>query len=448
MNNRLNFIVDSFLKLKANGVNIKKRKLAMNLFLLLYVSALFYIFYHSVAESGYKELPPIAFFIFFAISIVSFLILRFVYFNISNYIFIGIFFILATYISYKWGVNLPAGLLFYVLIIFISGVLISSRFSFVVGSFSSVVVFIIGYLQISGMAVSSFSLSEKPLEMPDIIIYPVIFGVVSTMSWFVNYKTEKILLGTREYKQELENDFGKKIDALEKKQMKKIEELSRFAEFGRLSSGFFHDLVNPLTAVSLNIERLKNTKIEGAGEVHDCLDRAIIATSNMENLVMAIRKQIAKPGKKEVFYLREEIRHVIQILAYKAQKARIKIDFLFNNDIEKYGSAIKFGQIVTNLLANAIDSYEGSEKILKVEISLLEDGNNIVLKIRDYGRGIKKEIREKIFQPFFTTKENDEGIGIGLFLTKNMVENEFGGKIEVKSKILKGTTFIVVFPKD
>jgi len=443
MKRGIKFFIDSFLKLKMKSSNIRKRSLPINLFLLLYVGALFYILYYSIAEVGYSGFPAIAFSVFFALSIVAFFILRIVYFSLSNYVFILIFFVLATYICYRWGVSLSIGLLFYALTIFISGVLINAKFSFFIGLSSSFVIFVIGYLQLHGMEYADYS-NNNELSTPDIIIYPVIFGITSVVSWVTNTRSEKLLLESERYRKQLKSNFSKEIIALEKEQFKKITELSRLAKFGKLSSGFFHDLVNPLTAISLNIEKFKS--VNNIDEKKDSLDKVVTATENMKRFIEAIRKQVLRPEERINFSVNEEILRSIQILSYKALKSNVQVRFVSDVEIEKYGNTVKFGQIIINLLANAIDAYDNFDKRdKKIIISLSEVDNKAVITIKDNGAGMDDSVEKRVFEPFFTTKKNGEGIGIGLFMVKDIVEKEFKGTITVDTKKGEGTEFNIVF---
>ena len=94
-----------------------------------------------------------------------------------------------------------------------------------------------------------------------------------------------------------------------------------------------------------------------------------------------------------------------------------------------------------NLLSNAIEAQNGNPE---VEVTLVFNKNNFVLQISDKGRGIPEEIREKIWNPFFTTKK--DGLGMGLALVKRIAESHFA-KINLYSEIDKGTKVEVIFPR-
>ena len=133
---------------------------------------------------------------------------------------------------------------------------------------------------------------------------------------------------------------------------------------------------------------------------------------------------------------------------YKAKELKVQLSLVGKKDIKTFGNSIRFYQLVSNLVSNALDSYYEIKRKenRKVIVKLDTDKNYLVLTVEDFGCGINKEIIEKIFDPLFTTKDFKRGSGVGLYISKNIVEKEFEGKIKVKSKINEGSTFIVTFP--
>ena len=238
-----------------------------------------------------------------------------------------------------------------------------------------------------------------------------------------------------------------------KNQTEKMLLLNRFAEFGRLSSGFFHEFVNSLTSISLNIEQAQNSGYEIAKETKPYLAKAARASRQMENFLMLARKRIAVQKDIKLFSAEYEIKQVIKILAYKARKANVDINFNPSANIKIYGDAIKFSQIVISLALNAIDAYadiggQANARNTKREVLISLDKNKreFILNIEDWGIGISDENAEKIFEPFFTTKSFLEGAGIGLYLVKNIVEKDFKGAIKLISGNKKGAIFSVAVP--
>jgi two-component system NtrC family sensor kinase len=110
------------------------------------------------------------------------------------------------------------------------------------------------------------------------------------------------------------------------------------------------------------------------------------------------------------------------------------------------GDINQIEQVLLNLFANASDAMEESpDKLLTIETALSEKGQMVQIKVSDTGVGMTSEQIEQIFNPFFTTKDADKGMGLGLSISYRIIESH-RGKIEVRSKQGKGTTFIVELP--
>ena len=296
---------------------------------------------------------------------------------------------------------------------------------------------------------------------PDIFVVVVIFFIIATASWLSNREMEKSLRRAKKSEEELKQErdllevrVRERTMDLQKAQMEKMAQVHRFAEFGRLASGLFHDLVNPLTAVYLNLERMKEKSAETGElkEIESELERAQKISERMQNIITSMKKQVAPQDMVEKFSINREAEDAAQLLAYRARKNQVAIIFSAPKEIHTFGNPIKFNQIAANLIANAIDAYpkieikEKSGKQRKVYVDLtLQGEKTIVLTVRDEGTGIREDLLDKIFEPFFTTKAFKEGMGIGLALTKEMVEKDFNGKIQVESALGKGSKFTVTF---
>lgn len=369
-----------------------------------------------------------------------------------------IFFFLSTYQSYVWGINLPFGLLSYVLIIVMAGILISTRFAFIVTFIIGTTIVIIGYFQKVNIVSADRYWVNEIWGRSEIIATLIILSIIATVSWLSNREIEKSLVRARkseaELKQERDNleiTVEKRTRELKETQAERMAELYRFAEFGRLSSGLFHDLMNPLNAISLNIEQLRNKS--DAAPIQDSagyVDRAITSAKKLQDLVTAVRKQLVRQEPtKTAFSLNDEVKYVIDVLSHKAMKANVAIRFSPENDIQISGDPVKFNQIVLNLVANAIDAYPSKEKGSgrEVFISLTDLPDKVMLEVEDNGSGISKENIAKIFEPFFTTKAENQGMGIGLSMTKRIVEKDFSGTIGVISREGEGATFTVTLKK-
>ncbi len=95
-----------------------------------------------------------------------------------------------------------------------------------------------------------------------------------------------------------------------------------------------------------------------------------------------------------------------------------------------------------NLVLNAIHASPERGRLL---VETRNHPQEVELRVTDYGRGVSDEVRRKMFDPFFTTRK--DGTGLGLYISKLLVEENHGGRIEIESQPFKGSTFSVFFPK-
>jgi two-component system C4-dicarboxylate transport sensor histidine kinase DctB len=280
------------------------------------------------------------------------------------------------------------------------------------------------------------------------------------VSWLSNREIERSLNRAREsesalkeQRDRLEIIVEERTKELQQAQAEKVTQLYRFAEFGRLASGLFHDLMNPLTSVSLYLEQLdKSRSGEKMTQAQDYLQKAIQASKRIQDFTQAMRKQLQHREAKELFSLNEGVRQAIQLLTHKAWEAHVTITFNANEELTTFANPLKFHQIILNMVSNGIDAYRdipsSQDRKREVVISIHSLGDDVNIIVQDWGCGISPEITGKIFQPFFTTKTTGNGIGIGLSSTKEIIEKDFSGTVTVESSEGWGSTFRITFPRN
>jgi signal transduction histidine kinase len=231
---------------------------------------------------------------------------------------------------------------------------------------------------------------------------------------------------------------------------RKASELYRFAEFGRLSSGIFHDLMNPLTTISLAIEKLQEREVDPDTGAVEQIQRAVRASKRMESFMHTARKQLRCDDYNCLFPIKREIDEAVSLLEYKTRVSRIGIKTDISESHRIYGNPVRFFQIIVNLASNAIDSYQLTQPELltqcKVVISAERKGNELEISVRDTGCGIPRHMQSAIFRPFFTTKLGCDGVGLGLSMTRHIIEHDFKGTISVESVCGIGSLFTVCVP--
>lgn len=440
----------------------RRREFILNIIILgsLFLSLTTAIFatIHKIQYQGSYEGIPIKFpfFIFIIFSII-YLLSRRGYFKLSSNLLIVIYFIPTTYSIYAWGIDLPEALLAYALIITMAGILIGAKYSLLITAIISFAIILFGYLQNNSLTHPDLYWKKEMLKIEDAIVIVATMIVIMAISWLSSREIEKSLQRARRS----EADLQKERDSLEIKveertreirelETEKMLQMHRFAEFGKMAGGLFHNLVNPLTAALLSVDEFKRKYGTELREKSLDLEKILRNVNRMKIFTEAARKQMQNQDSVGKFSPTEEISMALETLSYKARGAKVNLIFTPQKNISKiYGNQIKFYRLMCDLISNAIDSYKLLPEFSgdrQVEIELTQNSDNIVITVKDYGCGIKKDDKDKIFQPLFTTKEPSEGTGLGLFVSKNTIEKDFGGKIELESEEGKGTMFTIFIP--
>jgi len=367
------------------------------------------------------------------------------------YCFVALYLLLGTYALFIYGYALPEGLLTYVLVIIISGILISNRAAIVSIAIILVALVAMSYLQLSGKShPQDLSDLTKPLAVGHIIIYVFFFAIIFLVSWLSNRDVERSLerarrseSALRKERNSLEVKVRERTSELEKAQVEKVIQLQRFAEFGRLSSTLLHDLANPLTSVAIELEQLADT------EYSQLVSEARKGIASMERYVTAARLQLRNQSEVKRFNVAAEVRRVEGFLDSKAKTAKVSLEMQLNESLELYGDSVRFNQVIANLVANAIDAYENAPAGNQRRVLLTARSRNkaVVIEVIDDAGGIPEADFARIFEPFYTTKSAERGSGLGLSITKQTVENDFHGTISVSSGKNEGTCFTVKLPK-
>ncbi|MDD2224825.1 MAG: HAMP domain-containing sensor histidine kinase [Candidatus Shapirobacteria bacterium] len=363
----------------------------------------------------------------------------------------------AHYLEFRFGTIIPQAWILLALTIVVGGILIGSNFSFFLVIIHGIVLLLLTCLQKNGIL--KYQTWDQSPMIGSILVAIFTLLIIAIVSWLYNREIEKALKRAKKSENDLkkerdnlEIEVEKRTKELKKVQLERMVNLYKFADFGRLTAGMFHDIVNPLTQVSLslsNIELQTKNKISSElNKIDPVVRRAIKGTRQMEKLIVSVRKQVQQQETNCIYEPWVEIETVMENFEYKAKEMKIQVNIIGNKKICTFGNSLRFYQLVSNLISNAIDSYYEIKRKenRKINIKLDTNGSEVILIVEDFGCGIDEETKQKIFDPLFTTKDTKRGTGIGLYITKTIVEKEFGGKIEVESKLKKGTLFTIKFP--
>ena len=369
------------------------------------------------------------------------------HYKVASNIFVLLLSLVAVQLTLRWGFTFPQVQLLYAMVIVIAGVLLGARARLLFMGSSMLLILAVGYLQVHGRLQPNTLWLAKPFYEGDAISYVIILLVIGLVSWLSNREIDRSLRRARQSevalaleRDNLEIKVNERTRQLEETQLLRLMELRRFAVFGRLSANLLHEVANPLTAASLNLQLL------GASQDPKLVLQARQNLKHLERYVEAARKQMKGQGEITTFSVRRELNQLFRIMQPRAQSANVKLSLKMTDNHSLVGDAVKFSQLSANLIANAIDAYAGVEGFAnrRVEITLQCTDAWLEYSVLDWGEGIPDTDLLKIFEPFYSTKAaQNQNLGIGLAMVKQFVEEDFDGSIAVTSSPAVGTQFIV-----
>ena len=220
----------------------------------------------------------------------------------------------------------------------------------------------------------------------------------------------------------------------------------KMAELGRISAGVVHELNAPLSVIVSASQMIMRE--EGVPEfVREMIDRISAEAQRLSQMTRGILNFSSHEEAGGDADVNLTVEFVLDFLCYEASRRGVSL--MRNLDhrlpvVQVDSNVLK--QIVINIVMNALQAMESEGGRLLVESKSLSS-SEICIVIADTGPGIAVDALARIFEPYFTTKRPGEGTGLGLFVTRTLVEN-LGGRIEVRSAVGEGTTFSVILPAE
>ncbi len=225
---------------------------------------------------------------------------------------------------------------------------------------------------------------------------------------------------------------------------------SRQAAMGEMIGHIAHQWRQPLNALGLVLQNIHFTYLldDLSDEfMEKSAKKGKMLTSSMSKTIDDFR-DFFKPNKiKEHFKIADIINSAIGLVEGSFKNSNIEIKTNLDEHIEFVGYPSEFSQVVLNILSNAKDALlEHKTEGRYVEVISYLEGTSLFVTISDNAGGIPSDVIQKVFNPYFTTKEEGKGTGIGLYMSKTIVENNMAGKLSVQNSD-NGAVFTIVLPK-
>lgn len=263
---------------------------------------------------------------------------------------------------------------------------------------------------------------------------------------------EKVVQRTKELKDLNESLEARIQEAIEKN--KEQEELmiaqSRHAAMGEMISMIAHQWRQPISAISMGANNmLADIQFEDIDpKVFEELSNDIIDQTKYLTKTIDDFRDFFKPTKERVsVYPAEIIEESLAIISKSIENSNITLTKKIDQTSEIQTYSRELLQVLINILKNAKEAFEKSPTDNKtIAIELHEDDDNIYIIISDNAGGIPEDIRNKIFDPYFSTKKEKNGTGLGLYMSKTIIDKHLYGKISVEN-LHGGAQFTLTLPK-
>lgn len=316
----------------------------------------------------------------------------------------------------------------------------------------------------------------------------LLLGVLNTAKKDLNIlafkldRTEKVKRTTSILLEETIEELEHKRAAVEEamKELKSTQEQliqqEKLASLGQLTAGIAHEIKNPLNFVNnfseLSIELIEEIKEERA-KTQEIRDEKLVdeiledIKANLEKVnehgtrangivTSMLQHSRGGSGKMEPTDLNALIKEYINLSFHGMRSGKnpinVEIDLQLGKEVGMVNLVSEdFSRVILNLCNNAFDAMRmktlGGLESYQPKLSIRTQANNnqVIIEVEDNGQGIPDEIKDKILQPFFTTKKGTEGTGLGLSITHDIVKAH-GGELRVESKEGEGSEFIIQLP--
>lgn len=248
--------------------------------------------------------------------------------------------------------------------------------------------------------------------------------------------------------------------ALDKREKELIVERQKYfhqekmAAIGALAAGVAHEIGNPIAAISGIAQDMAERRAEGLGPCaldHCRPCRPDLIQAQTERLAAITREisEFASPqaAEPQLLDLNAQLRSTTSLIRYDKRLRRVELHLDLDSKLPAIeGVADQLTQVIMNLLINAMDALEPiMDRPPSIAISTRFDSDRVCMTVEDNGPGMDPEVRERVFEAFFTTKPAGKGTGLGLSLCYSIMKNH-GGSIEIESTPGSGTRVQVYFP--
>lgn len=277
--------------------------------------------------------------------------------------------------------------------------------------------------------------------------------ILSMLMFFIDYRASKRFMDEIQRSMEQKRLLKSELDRSESEieyQKAMLFQQSKLAAMGEMIDNIAHQWRQPLNTLGVIVQDTQYAYRSGKLDQRYLQSMTTESMEQIEFMSQTIEdfRNFVKPDQKNTpFDLNESVQQSVQLLSGMLESHHIAINVeYFERELNVYGSTGEFKQVIINLLNNARDALiEKNPHNPAILIRIFGDDTYGAVTIQDNGGGIVPEVIERIFEPYFTTKEEGKGSGIGLYMSYAIIRTKMGGMIEV-SNVENGSLFTLTLP--
>lgn len=292
-----------------------------------------------------------------------------------------------------------------------------------------------------------------PFELANKNLYSIMHKTASELNLLtenlenmVNQRTQQLETLNQELQVKIKNAVRK-----EKRQNAIMNQQSRLASMGEILENIAHQWRQPLNTVSWVMNDVLIKAQMGRSDEVDLEALAKKVNNSIQFLsetVEDFRRFVDHSDMAQTFNVKKAIEATIMLIKETLIKSEITIEYHCTDDIKYKGFENDLKHVIMNLINNARDAME--ERQIQnghISIRVYHEKDELIIAVQDNAGGIPKKILKNIFEPYFTTKHKSKGTGLGLYMSKNMIE-KVKGSLEVISILNQKTTFLIKLPDE
>jgi PAS domain S-box-containing protein len=241
------------------------------------------------------------------------------------------------------------------------------------------------------------------------------------------------------------------INMMDMTNAKELERLLRIQDkmssLGRVAAGIAHEIRNPLSGINIYLDTLEKIyeDPESLEKVKGIITHLHSASAKIESVIRRVM-DFSKPSEPKLILtdINRPIEEAIGLSSVTLRKSGIRLEKNLSRDLKPlYADPNLIEEVILNLVTNAAEAMKNMDGEKKIEVTSFVKNRNIILKVSDSGPGVPYAIKDKIFDPFYTTKSESTGIGLSL---SHRIVTDHGGSLEISRSKWGGAEFVIKMP--